>query len=302
MHISPRVVGYCCALTSAIIWAGNFLTARVIAPDLTPFVTTLLRWIVASVILLPFAWKQCTLDWPLIRKHLPYYVSLTTTGVFLMQITIYFGGHNTTAMNMGLIASTGPIWFALLARFILKEHITTFQIIGICIAMLGTVLLITRGDLSLLFHMSFNIGDLSMLASSWVFAYYSITLRKKIDGVSSISALFTTFVMGIIMAAPFAMWDFYHGATVPCTIEIALSVLYIGCFASIVAFFCWARAIERIGPVQSSLVNCGLPLFSALGGYFILGEHIEMAQLLSGLLIIGGTIVAMLKSPSKKAA
>lgn len=295
MTISPHLVGYCCALTAAFIWAGNFLTARVIAPDLTPFITTFLRWIVASAILFPFAWKQFTKDWPIMREHIPYYISLTTTGVFLMQITIYYGGHNTTAMNMGLIASTGPIWFALLARFILKEHITQFQIIGICIAMLGTVLLITRGDLRLLFHMSFNIGDLSMLASSWVFAYYSITLRRKVEGVSPISALFATFVMGIVMVAPFAMWDFYHGATVPCTIEIALAILYVGCFASIVAFFCWARAIERIGPIQSSLVNCGLPLFSALGGYFILGEHIEIAQLLSGLLIISGTVVAMLK-------
>lgn len=298
MPVSPKFIGYCCALTSALIWAGNFITARIIGPELTPFITTLLRWIVASLIMFPFAWKQFSMDWPLIRKHLPYYISLTTTGVFLMQITIYFGGQNTTALNMGLIASTGPVWFAILARLMLKEHTTKFQIIGICIAMLGTVLLITRGDLSLLFHMHFNIGDLSMLASAFVFAHYSVTLRKKIAGVAPLSALFITFVFGIIMVAPFAAWDLYQGATVPLKLEVGLGILYVGFFASIIAFFCWARAVEHIGPVQASLVNCGLPLFSALGGYLLLGEDMYMAQVLSGLLIIGGTVVAMLKPKS----
>lgn len=293
MHASPRTIGYLSALLATALWSGNFLTSRVIAHELTPFVTTFLRWAAAICFLLPFAWKEFSKEWHIIRKHIPYYLATSFTGVVGMQVLIYQAGHTTTALNMSLIASSMPIWVALFARIFLKEHISMRQVIGIAVAMFGTAMLITHGDINVLMHMQFALGDAWMILAALFFAYYSILLRNKVQGVSPFATLLITFILGFAMLLPFAVWDFCHGATVPMTPQVIASIVYIGLCASLIAFIFWTKAVENIGPIQSSLVYCSLPFFSALGGYLLLGEDIRMSQLLSGLFILGGTIIAM---------
>ncbi len=296
MRPSLRTLGYISALVATAIWSGNFLTSRVIASELTPFVTTLLRWTTAICFLFPFAWKQFGAEWHIIRKHLPYYCATSFTGVAGMQVLIYQAGHTTTALNMSLIASSTPIWAALFARIFLNDTISLRQLMGITVAMFGTAMLITHGDINVLLQLKFTLGDLWMILAALLFAYYSILLRKKVHGVSPLPTLLITFLLGFGMLFPFAAWDFYNGATVPFTPQVIGSVLYIGLCASLIAFIFWTKAVEAIGPVQASLVYCSLPFFSALGAYFLLGEHIHISQLLSGLFILGGTIIAMKKA------
>lgn len=293
MRPSARTIGYLSALLATALWSGNFLTSRVIASELTPFVTTFLRWTTAICVLFPFAWKQFGAEWHIIRRHIPYYCATSFTGVVGMQVLIYQAGHTTTALNMSLIASSMPIWVALFARIFLKEIINLQQIIGISVAMFGTVMLITHGDINVLLHLECTLGDLWMILAALLFAYYSILLRKKVHGVSPLPTLLITFLLGFAMLLPFAAWDFYQGASVPLTPQVIGAVLYVGICASLISFIFWTKAVESIGPIQASLVYCSLPFFSAIGAYLLLGENIRVSQLFSGLFILGGTIIAM---------
>ncbi|MFI3271531.1 MAG: DMT family transporter [Pseudomonadota bacterium] len=293
MPSNPRMMGYLFALLATIFWSGNFLVSRAVAESFSPIMTTYLRWLVALAVTLPFGWKYLRADWPIIRQHFNYFALLSIIGVSLMQICIYIAGQTTAVLNMSLIASSSPIWIVLSARILLGDTINARQVVGMCIAILGTLLLLTHGDLTLLYHLTFTIGDLWVLASSLLFGIYSALLRKKPDGVSGLGLLVCTFVMGFAVLTPFALWAVYSGTLMHFTVQSITGILYIGIFASCLAFITWNKAVEIIGPSQSALVYYSIPFFSAFEGYALLGEQIRFEQIGSGILILTGSIIAM---------
>ncbi|MBT4643776.1 MAG: EamA family transporter, partial [Deltaproteobacteria bacterium] len=91
--------------------------------------------------------------------------------------------HTTTAMNLSLIAITFPIFILLISRILYKEIITIRKGVGITLVLIGVLVLITKGRISSLLSISFNIGDVWMLLASMIFAVYSILLKNRPEGV-----------------------------------------------------------------------------------------------------------------------
>src|ERR1044072_7256494 len=69
---------------ASLCWSGNHLMGRAIAGHVPPLPITTLRWLLAAVILIPFAWPYLKRDWPLIRRHFGVlaYVSLLGGALF----------------------------------------------------------------------------------------------------------------------------------------------------------------------------------------------------------------------------
>lgn len=287
-----RSLGYLCALAATVIWSGNFIAARTLGVSLSPVMTSFLRWSVALLCLLPFGWNVMRKEMPAIKANWRYFLLAGITGVSIFNTLIYTAGRTTEVMNMALIASSSPVWIIILSRIFLGEAVPVRRGIGVCIALMGTVLLITRGDLSSLASLKFAIGDLWMLAAALVFSGYSVLLRKKPAGVSSVGSLTVTFAIGVVSLIPAAIWDAAHGGIISITPMVVGGILYIGIGASLVSYLCWTKAIETIGPTQSAMVYYSLPVFSATEAYLLLGEPVTFAQLASGLLILGGILFA----------
>lgn len=293
MAPAPKTLGYLFALAATVIWSGNFIVAKTLSPVLTPFMTSFLRWLIAFLCILPLGWNTVRQEWNVICQHWKYFTYTSILGITLFNTCIYTAGASTNATNMALIASSSPVWIALYARILLNDAISIRRAIGICIALLGTVLLVTRGNLMKLTELTFAIGDIWMLMAAIIFAIYSVLLRKKPNSVSMLGSLTVSFAIGVISLLPLAVWDFLHGQTIPITTPVITSLLYIGIFASLVSFFFWNKAVESIGPTQSALVYYSLPFFSAVEAFIILGDPISMVQVASGALILGGSLFAM---------
>ena len=73
---------------------------------------------------------------------------------------------------------------------------------------------------------------------------------------------------------------------------MTISVLYIGIFASVAAFFLWNRSIEIIGPSNAGLIYYTLPLFSTLWAILFLNETAEAIHFISMTMILTGIIIA----------
>src|SRR3954471_1574276 len=55
-----------------LLWAGNAVVGRMVAPLVPPLTLNLLRWAFAFVLLLPFAWRLLRADspiWPRMRRY-----------------------------------------------------------------------------------------------------------------------------------------------------------------------------------------------------------------------------------------
>ena len=292
-NLKPQSIfaGYLFAIGATAIWSGNFIVARGLSESIPPISLAFYRWLVAVIVFTPFAIKALGQEWAIIKKHIVYFSITSFLGITAFNTLIYFAGHTTTAMNLSLISITFPIFILLFSRILFKEFITIKKGIGITLVLSGVLFLITKGKLSTLLDISFNIGDVWMLLAAIIFAIYSLFLKNKPKGLSIIALQFSTFILGLIFLLPFFLWEqtivhqsFLNQTTIP-------AILYVGIFASLCAFVLWNKAIVVLGPSKAGMVYYTLPLFSGFLGYLFLHESIRMIHFYSMILIFSGIIV-----------
>ena len=290
------IYGYLSAIAATLFWSGNFTIARGVIENIPPISLAYWRWTTAILLLLPFAIKSLISDWAIIKKHYIYLSITSILGVSLFNTLIYISGHSTSAINMSLIAITFPIFIIMISRFIFKELITVNKGIGILFVISGVIILITKGDLSILKTISFVAGDLWMLLAAISFALYSILIKYKPTGIGNRSFQLSTFIIGLLFLTPFYIWESFNTNFQIKSInkDIFYSILYLGIFASLFSYILWGKAVEFLGPTKPSMIYYTLPIFSGLIAYLFLGEKIENIHLLSMLLILVGVLTAIL--------
>ena len=111
-------IGAALAITSCIIWSGNFIVSRYAINLAGPASLAFMRWTVATLFMLPFAYKNVKNEWPIFKANKAYFFWMGLIGFSVYNTLIYTAGHYTTAINMALFGSTvHPIVAALLAAY-----------------------------------------------------------------------------------------------------------------------------------------------------------------------------------------
>lgn len=292
MTINNRLPGFACALLAVTIWSGNFILASGLADSIPPIALAALRWVCATVVFLPFAWKHLRRDRAAIRAHWFPILAAAVTGVTLFNTILYLSAHTTDTVNMALIASTTPVFVVILSRIFLGEPISRLRAAGLITAIAGMTVIATRGNLGTLLTMTFREGDLWMLLAGLLWAVYSILVKRKPPEISQYSYLAAIFMAGAIPLIPAAVIEqpFYPAWSL--TPSIVGATLYIGIGASLIAFFLWNLAVTSIGPGTSSLFQYFMPVFSGIGAYLLLGQPITTAHICGFILIFSGVFLA----------
>lgn len=293
-------MGYLMALTAIFFWSFNIIIASYFATSLAPFEIAFGRWFVAALILIPLAWNGLKKNFRLLLANWKLVVALALTGIVFDNTLIYYSGRTASAVDMGLLDVTGPIFLVLLSRIFLKTPIALQQIIGLTIAVFGVVIIILNGDLTQLSKFKLVDGDLLMLLNTFFFAVYSLLQSKRPPEVSQSTMLGATVIAGIVLLLPFMLFtvnpqDF---AQINKT-DIGVFV-YLGIFNSVISYLAWNTALADIGNIKTSIIYYLLPVFSGIEAYFILHEQLFWSQLAGGVLIILGiAMVSLIKKKSR---
>lgn len=294
----PLLFGYLFAFGATAIWSGNFIIARVLNNSMPPISIAFWRWVVAVLVLFPFAIKGLINDWHILKKNKLYLSITALLGVTVFNTLIYLAGHTTTAINLSLISITFPIFIIIFSRIFLKEKITLNKAIGIVLVVFGVIYLITKGKLDVLLNISFAVGDIWMLLAAVLFAIYSLLLKRKPAELGILSFQLSTFLIGLLFLLPFFIWEYSVTPSVIIEPKLVFSILYIGIFASLTAYILWNKAIINVGATNASIIYYTLPLFSGFLAFIILKEPIGWIHLLSLILIVSGILVATYKKRS----
>jgi len=286
------VVGYIFAILATALWSGNFIVARGLNESIPPISLAFFRWLVAILVFLPFAIKPLLGQIHIIKINLLYLCIVSILGVSIFNTLIYFAGQTTTAINLSLISITFPIFILILSRIFFGELITINKSIGILFVALGIVLLISKGDISVILNITFTVGDIWMFGAAIVFAIYSILLKYRPKDLNILAFQLCTFILGLIFLIPFFIWEYNVTPPFELNTEIITSILYVGIFASLLAFILWNKAIDRIGSIKAGMIYYTLPIFSGFLAYVFLNESIGMIHMYSVLSIAVGIFVA----------
>ncbi|WP_147819301.1 DMT family transporter [Salidesulfovibrio onnuriiensis] len=286
------VFGVLCALASTMIWSGNFIIARGLNAMTPPVTLAFMRWTVACAAVSLFALPAIRRDWPVLRAHLGYMVVTSLLGVTVFNTLIYVGGRTTVAMNLALISTAFPIFIILLARLFLGEPITLRRVLGVALAVGGITTLVVRGDFMRLVNMTFAVGDMWMLFAAFLFAVYSILIRRKPPELGQTAFLGFTFYCGWLMIIPWMLWEQSSASWPAMNLPVVGSVLYIGLGASLVAYFTWNRAVALIGPSRAGFIYYCLPVFTGTWAWLLLGEPVTLLHAGTGVCILTGIYIA----------
>jgi drug/metabolite transporter (DMT)-like permease len=299
MNSKPMLIGFAYAIAATIIWSGNFIVARDLSDEIAPLTLAFWRWVVAILALLPFAIKPLLAQKVWIKVNIVYLSIVSLFGVTLFNSLIYYASHSSSAINLSLIAITFPIFILVLSRIFLAEAISWNKLAGIGLVAAGILLLISKGELSVLAELTFAQGDILMLIASLIFAIYSMLLRQKPEGISVPAFQLASFIVGLVFLFPFYLVELYFIPTKNLEGSVIMSILYVGIFASLLAFILWNKAISIIGAINAGMVYYSLPIFSGVLAIVILDEAVTSLHLYSTLLVLLGILLAVIYSPKK---
>ena len=276
-------------------WAFNIVLGRFVAGHFPPVALSFLRWGIAFLILLPFAWPYLKRDWPVIRKYLPILTVLAITGTSAYNTMAYWGLQYTEAINALLTQSTAPLIIAVWTFAMYGDRLTQRQVIGILISTAGVIVILCRGDIEVLRSISFNRGDIWFFSALVIFAFYSALMKKR-PAMHPLSFLAFSMGWGTFWLIPVFVWELSTGKTIPTDMFAAFTIAYVAIFPSIIAYICYNRALELIG---ANRVGVLYPLIVAFGAVFaivLLGERPQLYHAAGCVLVLGGAIIATRKA------
>lgn len=262
-------------LTLAMLcWAGNWVVGRAIHEQVPPFTLNFWRWAASLLLILPVAWPALRRQWPLLLRHWKWVLPMAAIGSAIFQSMVYLGLQTTTALNGALLIALVPVAVAGMAAVILGDRFTPRQGLGILVSLAGAVVVIVRGELSVLRALAFNPGDLWILAAMPIWALYTVLLKRWPAGLERMSFLAAMGLVGVAVQFPFYAWEWASGRHMLVTGASLAAIAYTAVFASFLAFVFYNAALQRTSPTVAGPFHHLHPAFTALLGIAFLGERV----------------------------
>jgi drug/metabolite transporter (DMT)-like permease len=273
-------------------WGSTWVVLRGLHAEFPPIAFAFWRWACAGIVMLPLALPHLKRDWPVMRAHWRSLFVLGALGTMSFAVAAAVGVNYTTATNAALINAATPVFCLMLSTVFLRSPVTGRFLLAVLLSIAGILLITTRGRLEVLRTLEFNVGDLIVLAGTFVWATYTVGLRWRPAGPHALSFLFATVVVGLLVWLPVYAWEIARGELPALTLANVAAALYLGVLPSFIAYICWNDAVPKVGPLIGALFGNLVPVFAAAFALVFLGEQPQRYHFLGMFLVIGGLIIS----------
>jgi len=280
-----------------LLWAGNAVVGRLIAPSVSPMTLNLLRWCLAFAVLLPLAAPVLhpgSKLWPSWKRFMG--LSLLSIGGY--NALLYLALRTSTPINVTLVGSITPVWMLLIGRVFFGNRISVRQWLGAALSISGVMLVLSRGQLEVLLQVRLVAGDLYILLASAAWAYYSWMLAHPTTEPAEIRRDWSAFLLaqvslGLVWSSLFAggEWALGLGHFTP-SWPLVAALLFIAVGPAVLAYRAWGAGVSRAGPSVAGFFANLTPLFTAVLSGLFLGELPHLYHALAFMLIVGGIVVS----------
>jgi len=272
---------------TALCWGGNAVFGRLAVGEISPMVLVSLRWLGALSLMLVFANNYIRRDWELLRANWMFLSAMGALGFAVFNALFYIAAHSTTAVNLGIIQGSIPV-FVIVGMFLAyRTRVTLLQCIGVLVTLLGVIVVGLGGNLTDLASVSVNKGDLIMIAACSLYAGYTVGLRKR-PAVSALG-LFTILAASAFAASlPLVAVEASLGRIQWPTATGWIIVLLVTLFPSFLAQIFFIRGVEIIGPNRAGVFVNLVPVFASILGVVFLRENFEVFHAVALGLVLGG--------------
>ncbi|MBN2049792.1 MAG: EamA family transporter [Spirochaetales bacterium] len=296
MNTQPKA--YAAVFLSTLIWGLSFISTKIVLETFTVFSYIFARFLLASVIFSFFLLKRGVprLERKTVVKMLVLAL-LQPFGYFLFEtLGLKYSGATKVSLLIALI----PVVVAGTSQMILKESIRRKAAIGITCSIAGVSLLVIGGPEGLQSLSGTLKGDIFVLLAVLSGSFYMILTRDISKKLSAFYITVFQMFLGTLFFLPFFLADLPNVQWLTISPLSALGVVYNSLFGTIVAFLCYNYALSHLNASTVAVyINC-IPIITALGAWFLLGEVLTPLQMVGGAAVLLSVILTT--SGTKKPA
>lgn len=285
---------YSLAILAVFFWSFNVIIGATLVNVLTPWQIAFFRWLIATVLILPFTIKALIKNYRLIKRHKALILWASFWGISFSNTCVYYAAQTVQPVTLSLIGATGPLFLIFWDWMLRHKKLTRQQILGLIITLIGVIFIILFSRADKLGDISWRKGDLWMLGTAASFGFYSFLAAQKPHHLPQFSFLSLCLFWGTIFTIPPFVYDCIHRpiSLKILTFEVVGILLFLGIFNSFVAYLFWNWALEKSDTFKVGLTYYLMPVFSTLEAWLLLGEKISGLQLFGSLIILYGIILS----------
>ncbi len=283
-----KLLPYFEALFAVVVWGASFIATKIAVGQISPIAVVWIRFAMGIPIMFAAVAMRKQFAFPKGSEWL-YFSLLGFLGISLHQWLQSNGLQTAQATTTAWIVATSPAFIAVLAWLVLKEKLNLLQSSGIVLAMIGVLVVVSRGNLSSLVVGKFGtVGDFLILISSVNWAVVSILSRRGLREHPSTMLTFWMMTIGwLIVSAAFVAGKNY--TEIP-NLDARgwWALIYLGIFTTGLAYIAWFDALASLPAAQTGAFLFLEPPSSMIVAAIVLNERVTPAAILGGAVILFG--------------
>ena len=266
----------------ALIWGSAFFNIKIATYTYDTFTLVFVRVFFATVPLVLWCFYK-KIKIMAFSKDWKIYAIVGLVNISLPFLLIAYGTGKVQSYLSAILMSSTPLSGTILAHFFTSnEKFNLIKGIGVIIGFLGVAILffdkIVISDSNLIYAL------IILFASTLYVIGGIITLKfLKNKGTENVTA--STVIWSLISLLPFCLYQEPWNNLNP-SFESTLSLIYLGIFATGIAWMLRFHILITNGLVFQAQVAYLIPIFGVIFGYFLMDEIITWRVLISLIIII----------------
>lgn len=282
------------SLLTAIVFVTLEPVSKLIAGEVSPYAITFWRFIIGSLILIPFAVGKIKKDKLKISlKDIGVMSFLGILFICVSMILLQLAVKKADSPSLiAIIFSSNSVFSILFALIIVKEKLTKNKIIAIILCIIGVIVC---ADFS---SGTNTVSVILAIIAALTFSLYSVLSQKFMTKLGS--AVQTSFVF--ILGSLFLLIGLIvTGADIipAFTVKNIGILTYLGLLVTGIGYWSYFKAIEKGGAIMGSLAFFIKPILTPFVTFFVNGIALDIKVFVAVLFIVGGSYFAVYKKKAK---
>lgn len=288
---------YASIILSMLFWSFSFVWVKIVYQVYNPISTVFIRLIISSILLFIFAISIKKLQ-KIDKSDYKILLSLAFFEPFLYFLGESFGLKMISSTMGAVIISTIPLFSPIVAYYLYKERVSSTNIIGILISIIGVGLIIYSSSSETI---SSPLGIALMGVAVFAAVAYSSRLKLLVNKYNAITLISYQNLIGIFLFLPlFLFFDLNNFIEAKPNKEVIIAILQLSVFASSIAFIFFTYGLKHLGITKSNIFINMIPAFTAIFAYYILDEKISKQMIVGISIVILGLFLSQQKLKKEK--
>jgi drug/metabolite transporter (DMT)-like permease len=277
--------GWAAFVALGIIWGLPYFFIKVAGEEVSPVIVAFGRLVLATLVLLPIAWRRGAL-----RSLGRHKAAICAFGLveFAIPFTLISLGERWISSSVtGILIAMVPLSIAVIQRFFgVRESLGVWRVVGLAVGFIGVAALLGTGSISGTWGWA---GVACMLTSTICYAIGPLIIQRHLHGLDSIGPLACSLLVASVVLLIPAIIEF---PTEMPSAQALGSIAVLGVVCTAIAMLLMFYLVHDAGASRATVITYINPVVATLLGVLVLDEHLGLGGYIAFALILLGSWLA----------